>query len=58
MLSEYKVFITETVSHAVWVTADSPAEAQRIAEERYDSNGVIDVNFEVEPLSRRNLSDR
>jgi len=58
MNTEFKVLITETKTRYVWVTADDPLDAQRIAEERYDKGDVIDVEFEVDPLSRRYLFER
>lgn len=53
MRQEYKVYITETVTHPVWVMADSPAEAERVAEENYKSADVVEVAFEADPMSRR-----
>jgi len=61
MSTEYKVLITETVSRNLWVTASSPLEAQRIAEEDYYDCGepdVAEVNIEVDPTSRRYLWER
>ena len=52
MLQEFKVYITETVTRAVVVQAESPLDAQRIAEENYNEQDVIDVSFEVDPISR------
>ena len=52
-MREYKVYITETVVRPVWVRADSPAEAERIAEESYNNNDVTEVTFEADPASRR-----
>jgi hypothetical protein len=34
-MREYKVYVTETVVRPVWVAAETPAEAERIAEEPY-----------------------
>ena len=55
MQYEYKVYITETVTRPVWVQAESPLEAQRIAEENYNEQDVVEVTFEVDPNSRRYL---
>jgi hypothetical protein len=55
MRQEYKVTITETVTRPVWVEADDPLDAQRIAEENYNEQDVADVTFEVDPTSRRTL---
>ena len=54
MNTEYKVYITETVVRSVCVSADTPAEAERIAEENYNNNDVTAVIFEAEPMLRRN----
>jgi hypothetical protein len=54
MLRDFKVNITETVTRTVLVTAETPAEAQRIVEENYSSE-VVDVEFEVDTLSNRLL---
>lgn len=53
-MREYKVYITETVVRPVWVIADTPAEAERIAEESYNKNDVTEVAFEADPTSHRN----
>ena len=53
-MREYKVYISETVVRPVWVIADSPADAERIAEENYNNNDVTEVTFEADPVSRRN----
>ena len=61
MTTEYKVLITETITRTVWVTAASPLDAQRIAEEDYIVNGeseVTDVSIEVDPTSKRYLCER
>ena len=58
MQHEFKVDITETVTRSVWVTADDPTDARRIAEENYTSSDVTDVEFEVDPLSRRYSGER
>ena len=58
MPQEFKVYITETVTRPVWVAAETPAQAQRIAEENYNELDVVDVSFEVDPTSRRNLWER
>jgi hypothetical protein len=58
MQHEFLVTITETVVRPVWVTADDPLEAQRIAEENYNQVNVSDVSFEVDPTSRRYLWER
>lgn len=55
MQTEFKVYVTETITRPVWVTAESPVEAQQIAEENYNNSEVVDVSFEVDPLSRRYL---
>ena len=55
MQTEFKVYITETITRPVWVTAENPLEAQQIAEESYNNSDVVDVSFEVDPLSRRYL---
>ena len=57
MQQEYKVYITETVTRPVWVAAETPADAQRIAEENHNDQDVVDVRFEVDPASRRTLLD-
>ena len=54
MNTEYKVYITETVVRSVLVSADTPAEAERISEENYNNNDVTAVVFEAEPMSRQN----
>jgi len=61
MNTEFMVMITETKTRPVWVTAEDPLEAQRIAEEDYTHRGageIIDVSFEVDPTSRRYLWER
>ena len=61
MNTEFKVLITETKTRFVWVAADDPLDARRIAEERYNicGNGeVIDVSFEVDTSSRRYLWEK
>ena len=58
MLSEYRVEITETITRAVWVTADDPMDAQRVAEENYREGEVTNVSFEADPSSRRLVGDR
>jgi hypothetical protein len=50
MLKEYTVYITETVVRPVKVVAETPAEAEQIAEEQYNSADVSDVSFDVDPL--------
>ena len=55
MLSEFKVSITETVTRDVWVRAENPADAIRVAEENYNHSEVAGVEFDVDPLSRRPL---
>jgi hypothetical protein len=55
MRYEFKVTITETVTRPVWVVAEDPLDAQRIAEENYSEQDVEDVSFEVDPTSRRCL---
>jgi len=52
-MREYKVYITETVVRPVWVAAETPAEAERIAEENHISSDVADVTFEADIMSRR-----
>jgi hypothetical protein len=58
MIKEYKVYITETVTRPVWVAADDPMSAQRIAEENYTEQDVVNVKFEVDPSTRRYLWGR
>jgi hypothetical protein len=58
MQQEYKVYITETVTRPVWVVAETPTQAQQIAEENYNEQDVVDVSFEVDPASRRFLWER
>jgi len=53
-MREYKVYITETVVRPVWIAAETPAEAERIAEENYNNSDVTEVTFEADPVSRRN----
>jgi|GEM_PF-3560039 len=55
MLSEYKVNITETITRTVVVTAENPADAERVAEENYTNGEVVNVEFEADPLSRTPL---
>jgi len=50
MLKEYTVYITETVVRPVRVLAENPADAERIAEETYNSGSVSDVSFEADPM--------
>ena len=52
-MREYKVYITETVVRPVWIAAETPAEAERIAEENHSSSDVADVTFEADIMSRR-----
>ena len=54
-MQEFKVYITETITRPVWITAETPADAQRIAEESYNELDVTDVSFEVDPTSRHYL---
>ena len=49
MQQEYKVYITETVIRTVWVAAETPADAQRTAEENYNEQDITNVGFEVDP---------
>jgi hypothetical protein len=58
MQHEFKVYITETITRPVWITAESPLEAQRLAEESYNEQDVVDVSFEVDPASRRHLWEK
>lgn len=51
-MHEFKVNIIETVVRPVIVVAETPTDAQRIAEDDYLHSEVADVKFEVE------LSDR
>ena len=57
-MHEYKVYIIETVTRPIWVAADSPAEAERVAEENYEGADVSEVVFEADPASRRNIDMR
>ena len=52
-MREYKVYITETVVRPVWVAAETPAEAKRIAEENHNGSDVANVTFEADVMSRR-----
>ena len=52
-MREYKVYITETVVRPVWVAAETPAEAERVAEENHNSSDVAEVTFEVDIMSGR-----
>jgi hypothetical protein len=52
-MQKFKVYITETVVRPVWVAAETPAEAERIAEENYNNSDVSAVTFEADPVSRR-----
>ena len=54
-MQEYKVYITETITRPIWIAAESPAEAERIAEENYNKTDVVEVAFEADPTSRRNV---
>ena len=54
-MREYKVYITETVTRAVWIAADTPAEAQRIAEENYHEAEVTELAFEADPMLWRRV---
>lgn len=58
MKCEFKVYITETVTRPIRVIAEDPLDAQRIAEESYNGQDVVDVSFEVDPASRRYLWER
>ena len=49
----YKVYVTETITRPIWITADTPVEAERIAEESYEENEVMAVSFEADPMSRQ-----
>ena len=53
MLREFKVYITEKTVRPVWVLAENPAEAERIAEEDYTQSDVSDVEFEADPAYRK-----
>jgi len=53
MQHEFKVYVTETVTRPVWVMAETPAEAERVAEENYDYLEITNVEFEADPQSRR-----
>jgi hypothetical protein len=57
-MQEYKVTITETVVRPVWVAADDPLDALRIAEENYINADVLTVSYEVDPASRRHPWER
>ena len=52
-MREYKVYITETVVRPVWVAAETPSEAERIAEENHNNSDVANVIFEADIMSRR-----
>ena len=52
MLKEFTVYITETTTRQVMVMAETPADAQRIAEENYSAADVIEVDFEADPAYR------
>jgi hypothetical protein len=54
-MQEFKVYITETVVRPVWVAAETPAEAERIAEENYLNSDVSEVTFEADPTTRRHI---
>jgi len=53
MLKEYKVYVTEKTVRPVWVVAETPAEAEQIAEENYSQSDVADVEFEADPAYRQ-----
>ncbi len=48
-MREFTVYITETTVRPVVVAAESPAEAERIAEENYLRVDVTEVTFEASP---------
>jgi hypothetical protein len=54
-MREYKVIITETVVHHMWVLADDPQEAIDIVEQTYSQNETIDASFEVDPTEYRKI---
>gem|GEM_PF-7125525 len=41
MLKDYTVYITETVIRPVRVVAETPADAERVAEETYNSGSML-----------------
>lgn len=43
---EYEVYITSTVVHAVFVTADDYEEAEKLAEEKF-CNGEAEYKYEL-----------
>lgn len=47
-MREFTVYITETTVRPVIVIAETPADAQRIAEENYLHSDVAEVTFEAE----------
>jgi len=51
----YKVYVTETTTRPVWIVADTPIEAERIAEENYGENEISELKFEVDPTSRQSV---
>ena len=53
MQREYKVNITETVVRHMWVRADDPREAIVIAEKACSTSDVLDIEFDVDPIARR-----
>jgi hypothetical protein len=54
-MREYKVTITETVLHHMWILADDPQDAIDIAEKTYYQAETLDVAFDVDPTEYRNL---
>jgi hypothetical protein len=50
MLREYTVYITETTVRPVRVIAETPADAERMAEDNYNSGNLADVKFEADPM--------
>ena len=52
-MREYKIYVTETVVRPVWVAAETPAEAERIAEENHNGADVTEVTFEADSISCR-----
>lgn len=58
MQTEFLVYVTEKITRPVWVTAETPLEAQQVAEENYNNSDVENVSFEVDPSSRRYLWEK
>jgi hypothetical protein len=54
-MREYKVTVTETVQHQLWILAEDPHEAVAIAEKTFSPADMAEIEFDVDPAEWRNI---